>query len=398
MSERKRILIVDASESDRRRLEACLSDDYEVRSASTLPVADALPGGPGRVVVETAVGSSGCVAGTKAVSGGLEGMVGSCDAMREVFSLLRRAAAADVGVLIAGECGTGKERAARAVHRLSSRGGRSFVTLSAEAFDASRLPVELFGRPNGSSGPLKGALDHADGGTLLLGGFEHVPPDSQEKLLAYLRTGAFRRAGGDEIVRTDVRVLAATDTVLDPHASACGVRPDLLYRLGVVTVSLPPLRSRGDDVALLACHFFARYRGENGNAVEGFSREALEAVVSHDWPGNIAELENRICRALIVARGSRITPDDLGLELANGGADRTLREARDQLTRDMVVSALRQAVGNVSKAARAIGVSRATMYDLIRKHDLDVAGFKDVAVAGASGAGPRVAPPGAETV
>jgi two-component system NtrC family response regulator len=350
VSERKRVLIVDATESERRRLEARLSDEYEVRAVSPRPEGEAPPG--------------------------LAGMVGACDSMREVFGLLRRAAVSDAGVLITGECGTGKELAARVIHGLSARRAASFVTLNADAFDAARLGVELFGRPNGSSGPLRGALEHADGGTLLIGGIDNVPHALQEKLLSYVRTGTFRRIGEDAFVETDVRLLVASDEGLDRCVESGTVRRDLFYALGVVTVALPPLRERGSDVTLLAQHFVRICAPECGASVSGFSRDALSAIVSHDWPGNIAELENRIRRALIVASGERILPSDLGLERGER-THRTLREARDQLTMDMVVAALRRAVGNVSAAARSIGVSRPTMYDLIRKYDLDVADFKN---------------------
>ena len=374
---RKRILIVDANESNRRRLEECLSKEYEVRSVASPADSDALirrfrP----HLVIEQTEDSLEASTDALAVAGGCEGLVGSCDAMREVFSIVRRVARTDVGVLVVGECGTGKEATARAIHRLSERRTRAFVTLNAGALPVERLEAEVFGRENGSSGALPGAIEQADGGTLFLDGAGRIPAGFQGSLLRFLKEGRYRRVGGHRSIPADVRFIAAADHPLAADIECGRLREKLFYKLGVVTVELPPLRERGEDIGILARSLLGAYSKEHRRNITGFTRGAVRAMMNHDWPGNVTEMENRVRRAMIVARGRSVSASDLGLDGERIAAGRTLSEARYELEHEMVVRALRQSVGNISRAARSIGVSRPTMYDLIRKYGLDVSGFK----------------------
>ncbi len=309
-----------------------------------------------------------------------ENLVGSCDAMRAAFSAVARVAATDAGVLLVGESGTGKRLIARAIHHLSPRSDGPFVVVNFTGATPEVMEDEIFGRVGpglqDGSGRGLGRLEQADGGTLLLDGVCGLPLPIQARLSAFLR---------ERESHPDVRVVASTD-----HSPSCGVVSgagdgsptlwgDLYYRLGVVTIELPPLRERGEDIAVMARAFLAKYSREHGRTLSGFGRSAMASLMSHGWPGNVAELEARVRRAVILSRGRLVSAADLGLNGNGGSSDRSLAEARCELERSMVTGALLQAVGNVSRAARAIRVSRPTMYDLIRKYELDLSSFKGIA-------------------
>ena len=309
-----------------------------------------------------------------------ENLVGRCDAMRAVFSAVVRVAATDAGVLLVGESGTGRRLIARAIHHLSPRCDGPFVVVSPAGASSEVMEGEIFGRvgpdPRDGSGRGFGRLEEADGGTLLLEGVCGLPLPLQARLSAFLR---------ERDARPDVRIVASTD-----HLPGCGVvsgagegpprlQEDLYYRLGVVTIELPPLRERGEDIAIMARAFLARYSREHGRTLSGFGRSAMATMMSHGWPGNVAELEARVRRAVILSRGRLVSAADLGLNGNGRSTERSLAEAKGVLERSMVTDALLQAVGNVSRAARAIGVSRPTMYDLIRKYKLDLPSFKGLA-------------------
>ncbi len=303
-------------------------------------------------------------------------MLGACPSMLEVFLLMERAAECDAGVVIVGECGTGRELAARTIHERSARRGGPFVSIDAEAFEPERLELELLGRSGTASPHGGGALLQADGGSLLLGGLGRTTPGFQERLLAYLRSGCFQRSVGGGHVDADVRVMATSERSLEADVESGCLRSDLFYALAVLTIGLPPLRERRGDVPHLALHILRDLAGDGASGIEGFTRGAVSAMVSYDWPGNVSEMENRIRRAAIVAEGGRIAEADLGLDVPDERSETTLREALDRLTKEMVEDSLRRTLGNVSRAARSIGVSRPAMYDMIRKHDIDVRRFK----------------------
>ena len=310
---------------------------------------------------------------------GAEGLVAGCESMKAVVTAVRRLSQTDIPVLFVGECGTGKKSLAKMLHHLGPRRDGPFVALSSAVCRPDNAEVEVFGRVGTGSAETKalvGRLEQADGGTLLLDAVCGFPRSLHARLSAFLREGATTRVGGSDVVKPDVRVVAAAE-----HRPACGggsgAPPDeLIYRLGVVTVELPRLRDRGEDIATIARGLIASYSRESGRRVSGFSRSAIAAIMSHSWPGNIPELQTRVRRAVVLSRGRLLSPGDLGLDGNGNTAEKTLGEARSELERGMVRAALTQSAGNVSRAARSIGVSRPTMYDLIRKYGLDVSAFK----------------------
>ncbi len=288
----------------------------------------------------------------------LGGMVGECTAMREVFDGARRAAETIDPVLIVGERGTGRGTLAGVIHQLSARATGPFEVMAGN--DVAR------------------ALVRADGGTLLLRDVTELA-GVESGLRAYLTEGVIDLDGHP--VRPDVRIVMCADLVSAVHPAGGtrdrGSAERLSDMVECRTIAMPPLRDRERDVVLLAGESARRLAGARGAVAPSFTRAAVRALLSYDWPGNIPELMNRVRRALATRRGGKVTPDDLGL--ANEAlADRTLGEARSELERDMVTEAIRKSAGNVSLAARAIGVSRPTMYDLLRKFGVDPAEYKDV--------------------
>ncbi len=314
--------------------------------------------------------------------GQFENLVGTSDSMREVFSTIRKVAAADVGVLLIGERGTGKEMVARGIHHLSQRNDGPFVVVDPRATPSEFLEVEIFGNGNGPFADVEkvpGKLEQADGGTLFIPGVETIPLQIQARLSSFLSSNEIERGGGTAPIRVDGRVIAATEKDLEGESASGAFLEDLYYRLGVVAIPLPPLRERGEDIALLAEDLLCRCAEDHGRSNAGFTGGAARAMMAHTWPGNIPELESRVRRAVIMASGRRLTAHDLGLNGEPEPTGRTLGEARDELERGIVVDALRRSVGNVSRAARSIGVSRSTVYDLIRKYDLEITDYKMLA-------------------
>ena len=305
-----------------------------------------------------------------------EDMLGTSCIMQEVFSKVRKVATSDAPVLITGENGTGKELVAKAIHNLSRRRKGEFVPINCGAIPENLLESELFGHEKGSfTGAVDrriGLLEMASGGTLLLDEIGELTPALQVKLLRFLNDGKLRRVGGNIEIETDTRVLAATNTDLDESISEGMFREDLFYRLAVVTVEVPPLRKRGDDIALLANSFLQGYVDEGEKQISGFSQTAIQAIREYGWPGNIRELENRIRRAVIMAEGQRILPADLGFDTGKGRfSGMNLKEAREALEMEMAEEALETCKGNISSAAQALGISRPTLYEIIEKNGLN---------------------------
>ncbi|WP_018124088.1 PEP-CTERM-box response regulator transcription factor [Desulfovibrio oxyclinae] len=306
------------------------------------------------------------------------GIVGECGTMQEVFTLIDRVAASDVPVLITGESGTGKELVARAIHAKGPRADKDMVCINCGAIPENLLESELFGHEKGAftgaNRTVKGKVEYAEKGTLFLDEIGEMPMSLQVKLLRFLQEMVITRVGGRRDIEVDVRIIAATNVDIQEAMQNGTFREDLFYRIGVVNIVLPPLRDRGADIALLANYFLKRVSAGAGSRGKAFSPEALEYINGYDWPGNIRELENRVKRAVIMATGPQIEPDDLGI---NGGDvlrqrlhanDLSLKEARMLLERDMVEDALKRESGNIVKAAASIGVSRPTFYDLMKKH------------------------------
>jgi two-component system NtrC family response regulator len=307
-------------------------------------------------------------------------ILGSTPKMREIFGVIQRVAKTDATVLTEGESGTGKELVARAIHAHSPRRGRSFVAINCGAIPETLLESELFGHEKGSFTGAhvqrKGKIEAAHGGTLFLDEITEMSLGLQVKLLRFLQEREIERVGGREPIPIDVRVLAATNKSLEEAIRSGSFREDLYYRLSVVTLRLPPLRERGEDIALLAKAFLRRNAQALRRRVR-FSTEALEAITKYAWPGNIRELENKVHRAVIMATGRVIEPADLELS-PTGSVDAlpTLRDARDQSERKLIVDALVRSQGNISRASQALGISRPTFHDMLAKHGINAKEFR----------------------
>ncbi|HEY3863234.1 MAG TPA: PEP-CTERM-box response regulator transcription factor [Verrucomicrobiae bacterium] len=301
-----------------------------------------------------------------------EGMLGNSPAIRSVFENIRKVATTDAPVLLLGESGTGKEMAARAIHQGSGRRGGPFIAINCSAIPETLLESELFGHEKGSftgaHAQRKGRLESADKGTLFLDEIGEIPLPLQVKLLRFLQEQCIERVGGRESIQIDARVVTATNADLRKSMTTGIFREDLFYRLAVVQVILPPLRERDGDIALLSQFFLHKFAQQQGKAGLAFDQDSLRALDRYHWPGNVRQLENTIHRAVIMAEGKRLTVRDLELSQAGGGVTITLKDARDNLERDMLHAALRKHMGKIAPAATELGISRPTIYDLIEKY------------------------------
>ncbi len=301
-------------------------------------------------------------------------LVGSGPAMRRVVQLIEKVAPTDATVLVRGASGTGKELVARALHYNSPRRDRPLVTVNCAALQESLLESELFGHEKGAfTGAVQakaGLIEVAEGGTLFIDEVAEMAPGLQAKLLRVLEDGHYRRVGSTHEAQADVRLVAATNKPLEEERKAGRFREDLYYRLNVVTIGLPPLKERREDVPALVEHFLAtRQVGPTRRRV---APEALEALVRYDWPGNVRELANAVERAQILAEDDVITEDDLPeqiLQAAPAGPSGDPGHLRE-VERRHVREALQREGGNKVRAARALGVSRRALYRLIEKHRL----------------------------
>ena len=302
-------------------------------------------------------------------------MIGSCDAMRRVFSALRRFATTDAPVLITGESGTGKEIAAQTIHERSSRVSKPFVPINCGAIPETLLELELFGQEwgsfTGAHAQKKGKFEIADGGTLFLDEVGELSLTLQVKILRFLEDLRFERVGGTRLLRVDVRVVAATNKDLAQAVSKGEFREDLYYRLAVLSLDLPPLRERDDDVLIMARAFLNRYSEESGREIRGFTPAAITAIRHHSWMGNMRELINRIRRSVVMADKSLIEPADLGLEGSFFDTSAlSLPAARGRLEKELTQKAIERTEGNIAKAARELDISRPHLYQLMKKHDV----------------------------
>jgi two-component system NtrC family response regulator len=301
-----------------------------------------------------------------------EGMLGISPQMQEVFSSIRKVATTEVPVLIVGESGTGKELVAKAIHTNSSRRKCPFVVINCSAIPETLLESELFGHEKGAFTGAhiqrKGRFEMAQGGTLFLDEIGELSLALQVKLLRFLQEQTIERVGGREEISVDARVLAASNKDLKLALKEGKFREDLYYRLGVVTIFLPPLREREGDISLLATALLHKYAHEGGKKISGFTPQAINAIETYVWPGNIRELENRIKRAVIMAEGQKVTQADLELQSPYEKYERKgLRQARESLERDFIQRALSKHKGSVTHAASELGISRPTLYELMEK-------------------------------
>jgi two-component system response regulator HydG len=309
--------------------------------------------------------------------GSIETMVGDSSAMIKVREVIKRAGGASGTVLITGETGTGKELAARAIHAASPRAARPLVALNCAALAESLLETELFGHARGAftgaAAARAGLMEHASGGTLFLDEIGSMSKALQGKLLRAVEAGEVRRIGENETRRVDVRFVAATNADLKAAVDAGDFRSDLYYRLNVHRVHMPSLRERRGDVRLLVEHFLRQYG--TGMGVEGCSDEAWGLLLAYDYPGNVRQLEHVIQRAVAIARGPLLLPEDLPEELSAATApaqppEGTVAAARERAEREMIAAALSRHHGEVTAAARDLQVSRTTMWRLMKKHGI----------------------------
>ena len=303
-----------------------------------------------------------------------EEMLGSSPQMQSVFAFIRKVAATDVPALLLGESGTGKEMAAAAIHRCSRRKDGPFVAINCNAIPENLLESELFGHEKGAFTGAhiqrKGLLETAGGGTLFLDEIGELPSPIQVKLLRFLQEQRFQRVGGRQEIQVDTRLVAATNADLQQLIENGKFREDLYFRLAVVTIRLLPLRERGEDIVLLAREFLRRYAAQESRRNLVFAPDAVRAIERHSWPGNVRELQNRVRRAVIMASGSRITANDLELDTVKSAATSggtTLRQAREQVEREMIQQTLKRHAGKITSAAAELGISRPTLYELMDK-------------------------------
>jgi two-component system NtrC family response regulator len=283
-----------------------------------------------------------------------------------------------VSVMLLGASGTGKELLAKGLHDASDRAGGPFVAINCAAIPENLLESELFGHEKGAfTGAVKtteGKIESADGGTLFLDEVGDIPLPLQVKLLRFLQERTIERVGGRKAIPVNTRIVCATHQDLESMIAAGAFREDLFYRLAEIVVRIPGLAERHGDPVLLAKAFLKRFAAEMNPSVTGFAPDALAVIDAHDWPGNVRELENRVKRAVIMADGKLVNAEDLDL------ADRededaqllNLKAAREATDRRVIRHALSRSEGNISSTAKLLGISRPTLYDLLKQYDLQV--------------------------
>jgi two-component system response regulator HydG len=313
-------------------------------------------------------------------------ILGSSKAMRSVLDQVAAAAKTDYPVVIAGESGTGKELVAHAIHRASHRAAGPFVPVNCGAIPPTLFETELFGHVKGAfTGAIAnraGVFEEAHGGTLFLDEIGEISLESQVKLLRVLQSSEVKRVGSAKTVKVDVRLVCATNRDLQVMAEEGTFRQDLFYRIHVVPIRLPPLRTRREDIPVLARHFLAQANSDLPAPSPGFTAEALEKLAANGWPGNVRELENKVKLAAMLAAGKEVGPEHVlvegsveGVAAAAEGAV-PYEEARNRFERDYLVQALRAHGGAVTRAAEAMGLHRNSIYHLLRKHGIEPTEFR----------------------
>jgi DNA-binding NtrC family response regulator len=313
---------------------------------------------------------------------GLENIVGESPAMREIFEIVQQVAPTRASVLLTGESGTGKELVAKAIHHLSPRAQQPFVTVHCAALAPTLLESELFGHEKGAfTGAHErriGRFEQAQGGTLFLDEIGEIDATIQVKLLRFLGERTFERVGSNRTLTADVRLIAATNKNLEEQVKAGAFREDLLFRLRVVEILLPPLRERTGDIPLLAQNFLREFARENSKPVNDFTADALERLMYYSWPGNVRELRTAIEHAVVLCRSEKISARDLPSSVRTGGSstepasslarnDLTVKEAEKQL----IIRALKETGGNRTLAAKKIGMSRRTFHRKLHLYHLE---------------------------
>ena len=321
---------------------------------------------------------------------GLESLIGESPAMHQVFDVIRQAAPTQATVLIQGESGTGKELVAHALHRLSTRARGPFVAVHCAALSSSILESELFGHEKGAfTGAIsqrKGRFEMADGGTLFLDEVSEIEPSVQVKLLRVLEERTFERVGGASPVDVDIRLVAATNRDLKAMVADGTFREDLYFRLDVVAITLPPLRARAGDIALLAGRFLNDFATQNGKDIEGITAEAINVLSGYDWPGNVRELRNTIEKMVVLTRGNRLALRDVPANIREKARDNGVVVHRSDMggaqggdllassERQLIFAALRKHGENRTKAAQELGISRRTLHRKLRRYQEEESG------------------------
>lgn len=310
----------------------------------------------------------------------LEGLITNDPQMLKICRQLEKISPTTVTCTLLGESGTGKEIIARAIHQLSPRRNKRFIAINCAAVPENLIESELFGYEKGAfTGAAKttpGKVETAHEGTLFLDEIGDMPLNLQAKLLRFLQERVIERVGGRSEIAVDVRVLCATNKNLEAMVREGTFREDLFYRICEMTISIPPLRNRMGDKVLLARHFKLKFAKEHGQNVTGFTPDAIAAIESYSWPGNIREIENKVKRAVIMADGKYITREDLGLAEA-GDLSLNLRHVRQEAERTALLRALSMTDNNISAASKLLGVTRPTFYDLLKKFDMNLINSSD---------------------
>ncbi|HEX9705466.1 MAG TPA: sigma-54 dependent transcriptional regulator [Gemmatimonadales bacterium] len=305
---------------------------------------------------------------------GAPDLIAQSAAMQPVLRLMERVGPSDANALITGEHGTGKEVVARWLHTASSRAARPLVAVNVAGLAEGVFESELFGHVKGAFTDAKteraGRFEVADGGTIFLDEIGALSLPQQAKILRALETGEFERVGSSKTRRVDVRVLSATNADLPGEVRAGQFREDLLFRLNTIEIALPPLRDRREDIPLLAAHFRQRYSQRYRKPVTRFHQDAMQALLAYHWPGNVRELEHTVERAVLLAEGDAVRSADLSLRGGGDGAARIEQMSLEEVERLLIQKALARFDGNVSSAAKALGLSRSALYRRLERHGL----------------------------
>ena len=306
-----------------------------------------------------------------------EGVIACSPQMQSVCKAVEKVAPSDATVLLLGESGTGKELCARGLHTLGANHAGNFVAINCAAIPDTLLESELFGYEKGAfTGANKltiGKIEYANGGTLFLDEMGDLPYTLQAKLLRFLQERVVERVGGHKPIQVNVRVVCATHQNLREKIEKSEFREDLFYRISEIPLEIPPLRDREGDIIVLARFFFDKFNEDHGRKLRGFSKDALSAMESYSWPGNVRELQNRIKRAVIMTDDKLISSMDLELDRTNSETmNFNLKEIREKVERQAILRALSHVNAKVAPAAELLGVSRPTLYDLIKKLNITV--------------------------
>jgi len=308
---------------------------------------------------------------------GLPAMIAESRAMEPILKLMERVGPSDANILITGEHGTGKEVIARWLHASSNRADRPLVTVNVGGLAEGTFESELFGHVKGAFTDAKtdrvGYFELADHGTLFLDEIANVPMPQQPSLLRVIESGELQRVGSSRTRRFDVRIISATNVDVQQEIEKERFREDLLYRLNTVEIPLPPLRDRREDIPLLAAHFLRRHAEHYGQDVSTFDSAAMQLLLDHPWPGNVRELEHAVERACLMANGTEVTVEDLGLRERPDGTARLEQMKLEEAERYLIQKALGRADNNVSRAAAALGLSRSALYRRLQRFGLHVA-------------------------